>query len=78
MTFSSCFAACVVEFKVLFYFDPLCLTEVMAEDVLSKVRGIPKVYLRHAENSSKEVNVILDILILKHFYLIVISIQLFV
>ena len=66
MTFSSCFAACVVEFKVLFYFDPLCLTEVMAEDVLSKVRGIRfilEVYLRHAEKSSKEVNVILNILI---------------
>ena len=66
MTFSSCFAACVVEFEVLFCFDPLCLTEVMAEDVLSKVRGIRfilEVYLRHAENSSKEVNVILNILI---------------
>ena len=32
----------------------------MAEKVLSKLRGTRKVYLRHAENSSKEVNDILE------------------
>ena len=32
----------------------------MAEEVLSKLRGTRKVYLRHVENSSKEVNDILE------------------
>ena len=47
-------------FEVLLCFDSLCLAEVMAEKVLSKLRGTRKVYLRHAENSSKEVNDILE------------------
>ena len=41
-------------------FDSLCLTEVMAEEVLSKLRGTCKVYLRDVENSSKEVNDVLE------------------
>ena len=32
----------------------------MAEEVLSKLRGTRKVYLRHVENSSKEINDILE------------------
>ena len=32
----------------------------MTEEVLSKLRGTHKVYLRHVENSSKEVNDILE------------------
>ena len=69
-----CFGACVAEFEVLFCFGSLCVTEVMGKEVLAKLRGTHKVYLRHTENSSKEVNDILE-----HFYLIVvISIQLFV
>ena len=47
-------------FEVLLCFDSLCLAEVMAEKILSKLRGTRKVYLRHAENSSKEVNDILE------------------
>ena len=44
---------------VLFCFDLLCLTEVMAE-VLMNLRGTRKVYLRHIEKNSKEVNNILE------------------
>ena len=36
----------------------------MAEEVLSKFRGCSKVYLRHVENSSKEVNDILETFLL--------------
>ena len=32
----------------------------MAEEVLSKLRGTRKIYLRHAKSSSKEVNGILE------------------
>ena len=60
LTFLGCFAACVVEFQVLFYFNSLCLTEVMAEEVFTKLRGTRKIYLRYIENSSKEVNDILE------------------
>ena len=41
-------------------FDSICLTEVMAEEVLSKLRGTRKVYSLHIENSSKEFNDILE------------------
>ena len=58
--FIGCFAACVVDFEFLFCFDWLCLSEVMAEEVLSKFRGIGKVYLRHVKKSSKDVNDILE------------------
>ena len=56
MTFLGCFAACVVHFETLLCFDWLCLSEVMAEEILSKFGGIIKVYLRHVEYNSKEVN----------------------
>ena len=36
----------------------------MAEELLSKLRGTRKVYLRHVENSSKEVNDILETFLL--------------
>ena len=60
LTFLGCFAACVVGFEVLFCFGSLYLTEVMAEEVLSKLRSTHKVYLRLVENSSKEVNDVLE------------------
>ena len=41
-------------------FDSLCLSEVMTEEVLLKLRGTHKAYLRHVENRSKEVNDILE------------------
>ena len=55
-----CFAACLVEFEVLFCFDSFCLNEVMPEEVLGKLRGTRKIYLRHIENSSNEVNDIVE------------------
>ena len=60
LTILGCFATYVVKFEVLFCFDSLCLTEVMSEECLAKLRGTRKVYLRHIENSSKEVNDILE------------------
>ena len=40
---------------VLFCFDLLCLTEVMAEKVLMNLRGTRKVYLCHIAKSSKDI-----------------------
>ena len=47
-------------FSLSGFFDSPCLSEVIAEEVLSKLRGTHKVYLRHVENSSKEVYNILE------------------
>ena len=44
----------------MFCFDSFCLNEVMPEEVLGKLRGTRKVYLRHIENSSNEVNDIVE------------------
>ena len=60
MTFLGCFVNCVVEFEVWFFFHSLYLTEVMVEEVLAKLRGTCKVFFCHIENSSKEVNDILE------------------
>ena len=60
LTFLGCFATCVIEFEVLFCFDSLYLSGAMAEGVLTKLRGTHKFYLRHIEDSSKEVNDILE------------------
>ena len=43
----------------MFCFDSLYLTEVIAEEVLSKLRGTRKAYLRYVENCSVEANYIL-------------------
>ena len=40
---------------VLFCFDLLCLTEVMAEKVLMNLRGTRKVYLCHIAKRSKDI-----------------------
>ena len=58
------FAASVVESEVLFCFDSFYFAEVLAEEILSKLRGAGKVYLRHVENSLKEANDILETFLL--------------
>ena len=44
-------------------FWSLCLTEVMAEEVLVNLRGTRKVYFCYIENSSKEVSDILETIV---------------
>ena len=58
LSFLVCFVFALLILRLCF--GSLCFTEAMAEVILSKLRGTPKVYLCLVENSSKEVNDILE------------------